>query len=183
MLCFCINCSEKLCNLRLSITGSCPYSHWYGASQAAPQRLGHLPVAVRDYHDMISVVLPRVSQPQSLHRRTTPPIDAMSINPSLEPKSLFEAALNEFEKRAGTNLLRHQIIDRLTNCDSVDSVIDILQDQAQAFLTWRGDDGKLMTWLKRTVQVLHPLSTSGVLGESIGLVCIYSSSYWHATTF
>jgi hypothetical protein len=107
----------------------------------------------------------------------------MSINPSLELKSLFEAALNEFEKRAGTNLLRHQIIDRLANCESVDSVIDILQDQAQAFRTWRGDDGKLMTWLKRTVQVLHPLSTSGVLGESIGLVRIYSSSHWHASTF
>ena len=71
---FCINCSEKVCNLRLSIPGSCPYSHWYGASQAAPQRLGHLPVAVRDYYYMIStVVLPRVSQPQSLQRRTTSP--------------------------------------------------------------------------------------------------------------
>jgi hypothetical protein len=106
----------------------------------------------------------------------------MSINPSLELKSLFEAALNEFEKRAGANLLRHQIIDRLKNCESVDSVIDILQSQAQAFRTWRGDDGKLMTWLKRTVQVLYPLSASGVLGESIGLVRIYSQFHWDETT-
>jgi hypothetical protein len=106
----------------------------------------------------------------------------MSVDPSLELKSLFEAALNEFEKRAGTNLLSHQIIDRLKNCESVDSVIDVLQDQAQAFRTWRGDDGKLLTWLKRAVQVLHPLSTSGVLGESIGLVRIYSPFHWDEIT-
>ena len=31
-----------------------------------------------------------------------------------------------------------------------------------------------MMWLKLTVNVLHDLSTSGVLGEGIGLVCIYS---------
>ena len=98
----------------------------------------------------------------------------MSINPSLELKSLLDDALNEFENRAGTNLIRHQIIDRLKDCESPDSVIDVLREQAQAFRNFRGDDGKLMIWLKRTVVVLHTLSTSGVLGESIGLVRIYS---------
>ena len=98
----------------------------------------------------------------------------MSIDPSPELKSLFETALNEFEKRAGSNLVQHQIIDRLMNCESADSVIDVLQEQAQAFRNFRGDDGKLMTWLKRTVNALFTLSTSGVLGEGIGLVCVYS---------
>ena len=98
----------------------------------------------------------------------------MSTNPSPELKSLFETALNEFEKRAGSNLVQHQIIDRLVNCESADSVIDVLQEQAQAFRNFRGDDGKLMTWLKRTVNALFTLSTSGVLGEGIGLVCVYS---------
>ena len=98
----------------------------------------------------------------------------MSTNPSPELKSLFETALNEFEKRAGSNLVQHQVIDRLTNCESADSVIDVLQEQAQAFRNFRGDDGKLMTWLKRTVTALFTLSTSGVLGEGIGLVCVYS---------
>ncbi len=43
----------------------------------------------------------------------SPPISSsvMSVNPSPELKSLFEVALDEFEKRAGTNLLQHQIID------------------------------------------------------------------------
>jgi hypothetical protein len=94
----------------------------------------------------------------------------MSINHSPELELLFEAALDEFQKRSGTNLLQHQIIDKLVNCQSADSVIDVLQEEAQAFRNFRGDDGKLMTWLKRTVNVLHILSTtSSILGE-IGLV-------------
>ena len=94
----------------------------------------------------------------------------MSINPYPELKSLFEVALDEFEKRAGTNLLQHQIVDRLVNCQSADSVIDVLQDQAQATRNIMGDDGRLMTWLKRTVNVLHALSTSSLLREGIGMV-------------
>lgn len=88
----------------------------------------------------------------------------MSINPSLELKLLFEAALNEFGKRTGTNLVQHQIINKLVNCESTDSVIGVFRDQAQAIRNFRGDDGKLMTWLKRTVNVLRTLSTSDVLG-------------------
>jgi hypothetical protein len=99
----------------------------------------------------------------------------MSIDPSPELKSLFEAASEEFEKRAGTNLFQHQIIDKLANCQSADSVIDVLQQEAQAFRDFRGDDGRLMTWLKRTVNVLYVLSTSSVLGEGIGLVRLYTS--------
>ena len=98
----------------------------------------------------------------------------MSIDSSPELKSLFETALNEFEKRAGTNLAQHQIIDKLVNCASADSVVDVLQEQAQDFRNFRGADGKLMTWLKRTVNVLYSLSTSTLLGEGIGLVCVFS---------
>ncbi|KAN0120604.1 hypothetical protein V8E52_004431 [Russula decolorans] len=93
----------------------------------------------------------------------------MSIDPSPELKLLFEAALNEFENRTGTNLVQHQVVDKLVNCQSADSVIDVLQEQAQAFRNFRGDDGRVMTWLKQTVDVLDSLSTSGVLGEGIGL--------------
>ena len=102
----------------------------------------------------------------------------MSISPSPELKLLFETALNEFAKRAGTNLDQHQIIDKLVNCGSADSVVDVLQEQAQAFRNFRGDDGKLKTWLKRTVNVLYTLSNSGVLGQGIGLVCVHSF-HWH----
>jgi len=101
-------------------------------------------------------------------------LDAMATDPSPELKSLFEATLSEFEKRTGTNLIQHQIIDKLVNCESADSVIDVLQEQAQAFRDFRGDGGKIMTWVKRTVNVSYSLSTSNVLRENIGLVCVYS---------
>jgi hypothetical protein len=99
----------------------------------------------------------------------------MSNNSPPELKSLFETALNEFEKRAGTKLDQHPIIDKLVNCESADSVIDVLQEQAQAFRNFRGDDGKLMTWFKRTVNVLYALSTSDVISGAISSVCINSS--------
>ena len=100
--------------------------------------------------------------------------NTMSINPSPELNILFEAALHEFENRTGTNLVQHQVIEELVNCRSADCVVDVLQEQAQAFRNFRGDDGRVMTWLKQTVNILHSLSTGGVLGEGIGLVCTYS---------
>ena len=51
----------------------------------------------------------------------------MSIDPSPELKSPLEDALNEFENRAGTSLIQHQIIDRLKDCKSPESVIDVLR--------------------------------------------------------
>jgi len=97
----------------------------------------------------------------------------MSTSPSPDLKLLFEAALNEFESRSGTNLIQHQIIRKLVNCQSAESVIHVLQEQAQEFRNFRGDDGKIMTWLKRTVDVLYTLSTSSVLSAGIGLVSIF----------
>ena len=94
----------------------------------------------------------------------------MSIHPSPALISLFETALNEFEKRTGTNLAKHQIIDKLGNCESADSVIDVLRESTQDFYKFRGDGGSAMTWLKCTIHILHTLSTTGILGEIIGLV-------------
>ena len=116
----------------------------------------------------LSALRPVLSQPRSIS------LNAMSTNPSPDLKSLFQAALNEFESRSGTNLIQHQIIRKLVNCQSAESVIHVLQEQAQAFRNFRGDDGKIMTWLKRTVNVLYTLSTSSVLSAGIGLVSIYS---------
>jgi hypothetical protein len=61
------------------------------------------------------------------------------------------------------NLAQHQIIDKIKNCKSADSVIEVLQEQARAFRSFLGD-GKLVTWLKRTVNIFYALATSGVLG-------------------
>ena len=99
----------------------------------------------------------------------------MSADSSPELKSLFETALTEFEKRAGTNLLQHQVIETLANCESADSVIDFLQQQAQLSNKISGEDSILIKWLKRTVHVLHALSTNDIIREHITLVRLIPS--------
>jgi hypothetical protein len=85
-------------------------------------------------------------------------------------QSLFETALERFEKQTGTSLAQHPLAIKLDACKTVESIDAVLREQAQTFRQFRGDDGKVIKCLKRVVHVLHTLSTSGVLGEGIGLV-------------
>ncbi|KAH8992857.1 hypothetical protein EDB86DRAFT_1424300 [Lactarius hatsudake] len=83
-------------------------------------------------------------------------------------RSLLETALREYEKKTGTKLLDNTLTIKLQSCNSADAISDVLQEQAQAFHEFRGNDGKVTRWLKRTVHILHTLSTSA-LGEGVGL--------------
>ena len=101
----------------------------------------------------------------------------MSSYPSSESnlRSLFESALREYEKQAGTNLLDNPLTIKLQSCDSMDEISAVLREQAQAFHKFRGDVRKLIRWLKRTVHVLHTLSTTIALGDGVCLVKRISS--------
>jgi hypothetical protein len=90
--------------------------------------------------------------------------------PSSSFRDLFNVALQDYEIQTGTKLVEHSLARRFETCDSVDSIIVILQEQAQKFCEFRGGDGKLMKSLKFSVDILYPLSTSTILGEGIGLV-------------
>ncbi len=105
----------------------------------------------------------------------------MSSTHTPDIRSLFEAALSEYEKRAGTNLIDNKLSSKLKSCDSADSVIVVLQDQAQAFRKYKGDNGKIMIRLNQTVNVLYTLSTSTVLVEGIGIVGWLLFFHGHAT--
>ncbi|KAF8465153.1 hypothetical protein DFH94DRAFT_360795 [Russula ochroleuca] len=85
-------------------------------------------------------------------------------------QDLFNAALQDYENQTGTKLVDDPLANKLKKCDSVDSVTAILQEQAQIFHKFRGDDGKLMKSLKSSVGVLYTLSSTGVLSGSVGLV-------------
>jgi len=95
----------------------------------------------------------------------------MSAQPSPELRSLIEAALNEFENRAGTNLVQHQFFNNLIACQSIQSVLDVLQEQIKPLRTSPGDDSTLMKWINRTVHVLHSLSTNQIVVSGVSLVC------------
>jgi hypothetical protein len=89
---------------------------------------------------------------------------------------LFDAALQNYEKQTRMKLVDHPFAKQLENCHSVDSVMDILQQQARALTEFRGDDGKVVKSLKQIVHVVHTLSTSTILGEGFGLVSL--ARFW-----
>ena len=85
-------------------------------------------------------------------------------------EALFAAALQDYENRTGISLVNHPLFKQLEECDSLDSIIAILQEQAKGFRDFRGDNGKLMKSIKCSVDVLYILSISTVLGEGVGVV-------------
>ena len=93
---------------------------------------------------------------------------SLTLTPDVQP--LFEAALREYEKRAGTNLIKNELSSKLKTCNCADDVIEVLQEQAQAFKKYRGDRGTMMTRLKQAVNVLCNLSTSTVVEQGIGMI-------------
>ena len=82
---------------------------------------------------------------------------------------LFEAALQQYENQTEITLAKHPLAEQLQNCDSVDSVIAVLQEQVRAFSEFRGSD-RIMKSLESVVTVLSTLSAVADLSDSIGLV-------------
>jgi len=86
--------------------------------------------------------------------------------------SLFDAALQDYEKQTGTKLVDHPLAKEFETCDTVEPITAVFQEQARVLHEFR-DNGKVMKSLNCAVNILYTLSTSTVLGESIGLACLY----------
>ena len=91
-------------------------------------------------------------------------------SPSSAFQSLFDVAIQDYERQTGTKLADHPLAKQLEACDSVVTVTAFLEQRAQTFYEFRGENGKFMRSLKRVVHVLFTLSTNAALSESIGLV-------------
>ena len=76
---------------------------------------------------------------------------------------LFEAALQDYEKKTGMALAKHPVAYRLQNCDSVESVTAVLHEQTQAFSKFRGKD-KVLKPLGKAVSILCKLSAAANFG-------------------
>ena len=83
---------------------------------------------------------------------------------------LFGAALQDYENRTRISLVNHPFAKQLEECNSLDSINAVLQEQAKGFRKLRRDNGKLMKSLNCSVDVLYTLSISTVLGEGVGVV-------------
>ena len=82
---------------------------------------------------------------------------------------LFESALQQYEKQTEIPLAKHPFAEQLQNCESVDSVIAILEEQVRAFSEFRESD-RVMKSLNGVVSVLSTLSAVTDFSDSIGLV-------------
>ena len=84
-------------------------------------------------------------------------------------ETLFVEALREYEKQTGIPLAEHPLAEQFQNCQSVDSVTTLLQEQTRAFSDFRGTD-KIMKSLKSLVSALSRVSAIATIGYDIGLV-------------
>ncbi len=92
----------------------------------------------------------------------------MSSSPQF--KKILDDALREFKEKTGKDLLDDWLAKELQTCDTVDDIMDIIEQQSKAFNKFRGGDKRLTKWIRSSVRVLHTIS--GILGEDVGKVRI-----------
>ncbi len=84
-------------------------------------------------------------------------------------RTLFESALQAYEKATGIRLAEHPLAVQLSSCNSIESIAALLQGEARALSDFRGSD-RVRKSIMSTASVLIRLSTTGSPGEGIGLV-------------
>ena len=84
------------------------------------------------------------------------------------PESILAAALNEYKKNTGNDLLSHPLSAELQLCDSVEGILAILQRQANTVEKLRDGNRGVMKWVRSSVNVL--CSISATLEDGAGLV-------------
>jgi hypothetical protein len=102
---------------------------------------------------------------------SSPPSDPSQItsqtaDPPSTFKSMLDAALIKYKNKTGEDLQAIWLASELQTCESVDSVLDLLRDQAKALD--RSDDQRLMRWIDPLVHVLSTFSDA--LGDGVSLV-------------
>ncbi|KAI0272344.1 hypothetical protein BC834DRAFT_1030497, partial [Gloeopeniophorella convolvens] len=95
-------------------------------------------------------------------------LSVISSDDSARFRLLFEGALKEYGEHTGTDLAAHPLCDRLQACKSVETVIDVVKEQARAFGEYRRGSRatQLMTKLKPLVDTMLVLNEG--LGDALG---------------
>ena len=83
-------------------------------------------------------------------------------------QSIFDNALEAYEKKTKKDLRSHPLLSKLETCDSPDAVLSVLREQIPGFDQSRSTDERLTRWLNPTVNVLYTFS--GTIGGAISSV-------------
>src|SRR6267154_237567 len=90
-------------------------------------------------------------------------------------QALFNTALQNYKDKTGSSLVDHPFAHQFQECDSVESITTILEEQARMIFRESRDHGQLVNSLKRLVKVLCSPFFTTVLDKGIGpLVCLKS---------
>lgn len=101
--------------------------------------------------------------------------NAASSSSSSNFQSIFDAALEAYEKTTECELLAHPLAVQLQSCDSPTAILSVLQDLIQQFDRRRRSDKRLENWLKPTVKVLYAFSST--IGPAVAHVSPISPSF------
>lgn len=91
-------------------------------------------------------------------------------NPLSNFQSILDTALSDYAKQTSIDLITHPSAQILQNCNSVDVVLNLLEDKEKQFQEYHNGNRKLMNCLKSVVQALH--AVSGILDEATAVVSL-----------
>ncbi|KAI0255523.1 hypothetical protein BJV78DRAFT_680818 [Lactifluus subvellereus] len=85
-------------------------------------------------------------------------------------RSIFDAALKDYQKKTKNDLLAHQLTAELKSCESATAILAVLNKKyhVQHFIRSQTDRDSSKQWLNATLTVLCAFSAA--LGEGVGLV-------------
>ena len=89
-------------------------------------------------------------------------------------QSVFNAALDAYEKKTESNLLTHPLAAQIQSCDSPTAILSVFRELIQPFDRRRRSDQRLTNWLGPTINVLYAFSAT--IGQGVGLVSLNSLS-------
>jgi fungal STAND N-terminal Goodbye domain len=81
---------------------------------------------------------------------------------------IVDAALDDYTKQTGIDLIRNPFAHKIQHPDSPESILELFQERVKEFKEYRDGNRKLINVLKPAVQILHAFS--GTLGEAVTLV-------------
>ena len=101
----------------------------------------------------------------------------MSQFPSPSPstsnfRTVFVAAMKEYEKKTKTDLHTHPLATQLQSCTSSSDIVAVLHAKVNEFDKSRSQNERLSSWLNPTINVLYAFSAT--LGQGAGLVSLNS---------
>ena len=88
--------------------------------------------------------------------------------------SIFNVALEKYERMTKQDLAKHPLLPRLQSCDSPEAILTVLREQTFEFGQSQNSNDGLTKWVTPTVNVLY--SISAALGGNDGIVGLDISS-------